>query len=1008
MIALHVSVLDGTPMLWSEGNTPGNLVELRLALHGIGISFTFSKNTTEELVAWLPCRGKEPLLSSSLIGDEPDKRRKESLQPFLITALRLDLNSLQELLLLSKKGNIPGSGVIFGNSIIWVRQVVSSALNLVSSQLFLPSIMLHNSVREARWVPFPDTEASIVLGKLAESMPPVCRSLSRTDTLPPEEARSSVLKKLLSSIVDIIVRCFYEKNSLLSGTQSESIHEAWLQALLSTQPQIVWDKVREIEDLGRQLTLWRRPIDVLESSPFTFCFRLAEPPETGKNRDLWQVIYQIQLKTDPSLILDAGDLWKPESTASQHIKSYADDSAEFILTALGQASALYPAVTDSLKKKNPAGFTLDAEGAYSFLSEYADLLRRAGFIVMLPSWWSGRGGFNRIGIKTKAKVPVMQGSGSCLTLDTMIACDYAAALGNDELDLDELKMLAALKAPLLKVRGQWTQLDQKELAAAVRYLEKKPNEKLSARHILTTALGAKRKEDGVLVRSIEVDGWLQDLLEKLSGHSQFEIRPQPDRLRGKLRPYQERGYSWLSFLREWGLGACLADDMGLGKTIQTLAMIQRERDLGEKRAVLLICPTSVVNNWRKEVQQFTPDLPILIHHGTDRLKAAKFRKAANESALVISSYSLLMRNIELFSEISWAGVVLDEAQNIKNSETKQSKAARSVKADYRIALTGTPVENHVGDLWALMDFLNPGFLGTQHFFRENFYTPIQWNGDSEASTRLKKLTGPFILRRMKTDSSIISDLPDKIEMKEYCTLTKEQASLYKAVVDELHEKIKSAEGIDRRGLVLALLLKLKQVCNHPAHFLGDNSAIINRSGKLQRLTELLDEIREAGEKTLVFTQFTQMGTIIQRYLQELFGEEVFFLHGGVSKKKRDQMIETFQQESHSPGIFILSLKAGGTGLNLTSANHVIHYDRWWNPAVENQATDRAFRIGQNKNVEVHKFITAGTLEERIDDMIDNKTTVAGKVLVTGEQWLTELSNNDLLNLIMLGQEASGE
>ena len=261
---------------------------------------------------------------------------------------------------------------------------------------------------------------------------------------------------------------------------------------------------------------------------------------------------------------------------------------------------------------------------------------------------------------------------------------------------------------------------------------------------------------------------------------------------------------------------------------------------------------------------------------------------------------------------------------------------------------------------------------------------------------------------MKTDSSIISDLPDKIEMKEYCTLTKEQASLYKAVVDELHEKIALAEGIDRRGLVLALLLKLKQVCNHPAHFLGDNSDIVNRSGKLQRLTELLDEIREAGEKTLIFTQFTQMGKIIQQYLQKLFGEEVFFLHGGISKKRRDQMIDTFQQESKSPGIFILSLKAGGTGLNLTTANHVIHYDRWWNPAVENQATDRAFRIGQNKNVEVHKFITAGTLEERIDDLIDKKTAVAGKVLGTGEQWLTELSNNDLRNLIMLGQEASGE
>jgi SNF2 family DNA or RNA helicase len=391
------------------------------------------------------------------------------------------------------------------------------------------------------------------------------------------------------------------------------------------------------------------------------------------------------------------------------------------------------------------------------------------------------------------------------------------------------------------------------------------------------------------------------------------------------------------------------------------------------------------------------------------MKTADFCKAASASALVISSYGLLQRDLEFLSKVPWAGIILDEAQNIKNPETKQSKAARTIRADYRIALTGTPVENHVGDLWALMDFLNPGFLGTQHFFKQNFYTPIQWYGDSEASARLKALTGPFILRRMKTDKSIISDLPEKIEMKEYCSLTKEQASLYKAVVDELQEKIESAEGIDRRGLVMALLVKLKQVCNHPAHFLGDNSAVEHRSGKVKRLTELLGDIREAGEKTLLFTQFTQMGTMLRQYLQDLYGEEVLFLHGGVTKKRRDEMVESFQKEGgSSPAIFILSLKAGGTGLNLTTANHVVHFDRWWNPAVENQATDRAFRIGQHKNVEVHKFITTGTLEERIDEMIEKKTTVAGQVLGTGEQWLTELSNNDLRNLIMLNQEAMEE
>ena len=683
-----------------------------------------------------------------------------------------------------------------------------------------------------------------------------------------------------------------------------------------------------------------------------------------------------------------------------------------MLTALGQASGLCPSVTQSLKKKNPGGFDLDTEGAYHFLLEYAELLKNAGFVVMLPSWWTSRRAINRIGIKTKVKLPSMQGSGSGLTLESMVACDYAAALGNAELDLQELKMLAELKAPLVKVRGQWTQIDYKERLSKPCIFLKKIQQVSFLHGISSQQHSVQRKRRMLsLFDQLQLRGGFRSCLISFRAKANLSCfrPPTPDHFQGTLRTWQERGFSWLSFLRKWGLGACLADDMGLGKTIQTLAMLQWERELGAKRPVLLICPTSVVNNWRKEAERFTPNLTVLIHHGVERMKTVDFRKSANVTALVISSYGLLQRDLEFLSKVSWAGIILDEAQNIKNPETKQSKAARTIKADYRIALTGTPVENHVGDLWALMDFLNPGFLGTQHFFRQNVYLPIQWYGDNEASARLKSLTGPCILRRMKTDKSIISDLPEKIEMKEYCTLTKEHASLYKAVVDEMQEKIESAEGIDRRGLVLALLIKLKQVCNHPAHFLGDNSSIEHRSGKIQRLTELLGDIREAGEKTLLFTQFTQMGTMLQRYLQDLYGEEVLFLHGAVPKKRRDEMVESFQQEgNNAPALFILSLKAGGTGLNLTGANHVVHFDRWWNPAVENQATDRAFRIGQHKNVEVHKFITAGTLEERIDEMIEKKTTVAGQVPGMGEQWLTELSNNDLRSLIMLSQDAMGE
>jgi SNF2 family DNA or RNA helicase len=505
----------------------------------------------------------------------------------------------------------------------------------------------------------------------------------------------------------------------------------------------------------------------------------------------------------------------------------------------------------------------------------------------------------------------------------------------------------------------------------------------------------------------------------LQGQASFEEIEPPPEFQGTLRPYQSRGYSWLAFLKRWGLGACLADDMGLGKTVQTLALLQqswdaqlassngrpavrkREKSAPHTRPTLLICPTSVVGNWHKEAARFTPELPVLVHHGLTRDKGAKFQKEAGKHALVISSYGLLHRDLETFQKLPWSGVILDEAQNIKNANTKQAQAARAIQADYRIALTGTPVENNVGDLWSLMEFLNPGFLGTQTTFKKSYFVPIQAHRDTQAAERLKRITGPFILRRLKTDSSIISDLPEKLEMKVFNTLTQEQASLYAAVVQEATEALEEAEGIQRKGLVLATLMKLKQVCNHPAQFLREKGPIPGRSGKLARLTEMLEEVLASGERALIFSQFTEMGELLKRHLEESFGREVLFLHGGTTKKQRDKMVERFQNGPNAPPIFLLSLKAGGTGLNLTGANHVFHFDRWWNPAVENQATDRAFRIGQTRNVQVHKFVCLGTLEERIDEMIEQKKEVAERVVGAGEGWLTELSTAELKDLFAL-------
>ena len=424
--------------------------------------------------------------------------------------------------------------------------------------------------------------------------------------------------------------------------------------------------------------------------------------------------------------------------------------------------------------------------------------------------------------------------------------------------------------------------------------------------------------------------------------------------------------------------------------------------------VLLVCPTSVVTNWDREAGRFAPKLRTMVHQGPGRLREAEFVKAAKQHDLILTSYALLRMDQETLQSINWYGVILDEAQNIKNPSAKQTQAARKLKAGFRFALTGTPVENRLGELWSIMQFLNPGYLGPLEKFRREFSIPIERFSDKEATSRLKQMVNPFILRRLKTDPRVIQDLPEKIEMKEYCNLSEEQASLYEAVVQDLLKEVAESDGMARRGLVLTMLTRLKQVCNHPAQFLKQTpeKTVLGvrtngRSGKLSRLEEMLEEMLSAGDRALVFTQFAEMGHLLSTYLPDALGCPVYYLHGGTPTAAREQMVRRFQEDESAPPIFILSLKAGGLGLNLTRASHVFHFDRWWNPAVEDQATDRAFRIGQTQNVQVHKFVTVGTLEERIDEMIESKKGLVQSVIGGGEEWITELSTDDLRELVAL-------
>ncbi|MGH9968124.1 MAG: DEAD/DEAH box helicase [Pyrinomonadaceae bacterium] len=984
----------------------------------------FADKDQNSLSVWLPTVGSVPLASSPLIATPPESTQSASLQPWAASSMLLQPGDAVELLCRCVDQELLAPGLIIGKDLTYWAAAMRLASGMVARQQFLPALARTGDSYRACWEPvFAGGDYERVL-KFAAAMPHQCRAASfdsaSDSASPPNVSSVSALSGFIGYTMDYLVRTgagtaaergpsAQPRSSQGAKFVHESIHDQWIEALSSNESVMKGERA-ELDRLALQIAEWRRPISISTATPFRLCFRLeepdgnADPTPAAANGASWKLRYLLQDVSDPSLLLPAEVAWKSRNAKSSLFKRRGFNAPEYLLSALGLAATLCSRIENSLRAPAPNSCELDSTEAHHFLSEQAWLLEQAGFTIFLPAWWTRKGPKLRLGARAVVKSPKLQG-GAGLSLDQIIDFDWQVSLGGEPISLAELQTLAKLKSPLVKYRGQWVQLNAEEIQEALGFWQKRSGGRASLGELVKMSLGAATAGDALAVESVIATGWIGDFLNQLEGRASYAEQPKPKGLRATLRPYQLRGYSWLSFLCTWGLGACLADDMGLGKTIQVLTLIQKEWEAGTRRPVLVICPTSVVGNWQKEAARFTPRLTVMVHHGIERRKGGAFQAAAERKAVVISSYSLLHRDLEALKEVQWGGVVLDEAQNVKNAETKQSKAARSLSSGYRLALTGTPVENNVGDLWSIMEFLNPGLLGSQSEFKRKFFLPIQTAGDLSASKQLRRLTGPFILRRLKTDKTIISDLPEKMEMKVFCTLTKEQASLYQAVVNEATETLAESEGMQRKGLVLATLSKLKQVCNHPAQFLKDNSALPNRSGKLARLTEMLEEIQEVGERALIFTQFREMGDIIRRHVQETFGREVLFLHGAVTKKGRDQMVERFQNDKDAPHLFILSLKAGGTGLNLTSANHVFHFDRWWNPAVENQATDRAFRIGQAKNVQVHKYLCVGTLEEKIDEMIERKKAIASSVVGAGEKWLTELSTEQLKELFTLSQEA---
>ena len=1000
MLLLQCGFANHRCVIWgertrTEADSPGRTTAKRPTRHpfaatseelSTALATTQTTAAPDSLLFWLPTVAGAPVPSSPLIGEA--REGKSELKLWLVPACVPRTDGV--LALLAGIGERPtlGPGVGVGVTLQYWSVALRFAAALVARERFLPDVVRQGKEWFARWAPAITGPDIARFDRLANAMPPACRALA--DEIRDRPA-TDVLREFVGLAVDQLVRgTTHEK----PRKQFDSIHDQWLHALKSATGAMGGSDT-EASQLAAQVREWRAPIAATDAAPFRLCFRLDEPAEDARAQT-WHIRYLLQAHDDPSLQLPAADVWAGKTRVVR------TDPKPILLAGLGQAANLSPDVESSLKAAAPTGFATTTAGAHRFLNETAFLLEQAGFGVLLPAWWTGHATKQKLEVTAKVKSPPMSGGGG-MSLEDLVEFRWAAAVGDDELTLAELEQLAKQKASLVRLRGKWVQVNADDIRAAIELLKKKPA-KLAARDAMKLALGVAPEGTPLPTRGASASGWVNDFLKELTTAQFAELEP-PAGLKATLRPYQVRGYSWLAFLRRWGLGACLADDMGLGKTVQTLALLLRDRENGEKKPVLLVCPMSVVGNWSREAARFAPDLPLLIHHGPNRAKTkAALKKGAAKVAVVLTSYGLLARDRELFEPMKWAGAILDEAQMVKNPNTKTAQAARAMTAEYRVALTGTPVENHVGDLWAIGQFLNPGLLGSAAAFRRDFFTPIQRHQDVEAMERLKKLTGPFLLRRLKTDPTVIRDLPAKIETTEFCTLTREQASLYAAVVNELDKDIAGAEGIQRKGMVLGALSKLKQVCNHPAQFLGDRSAIPNRSGKLTRLTEMLEELLDAGDKALVFTQFTEMGDIIRRHLQETFAREVLFLHGGTARKQRDAMVERFQS-ADGPPVFLLSLKAGGTGLNLTAATHVFHFDRWWNPAVETQATDRAFRIGQTRTVQVHAFVCSGTLEEKIDEMLTRKRGVAAQVVGTGEAMLTELGDDQLREVLALRPDA---
>ncbi len=973
--------------------------------------------------------------------------------------------------------SIPHRPTILGPTIDFYLAAARFTRHLLAQQRFVPALkQVISGELQGLWLPWlSDPWTAERVGLLVSGMPPAARAA--IDAL--DHQPWPVLEGFLTAVIDAECR-----RTMLSERMREAIderdpsgdgHVAWLSGLLA-DADAVPARGPQRNDMIRHVRNW---ISTLEergaSSVWRLLFRLSEPGDAVLMGDVddpeddcvWTLSFHLQSVESARIVVDAQDIWSLAANQVTIEGKRLENPQDLLLKELGRASRLYKKLEGALDDSEPASLELNTRQAYEFLREIKIILQEQGFAVQAPEWWdlpSARLGARlKLSSESLEVIQAQQGPGAVnsagarLGLGALVNYTWDISLGGLTLSLAEFEKLAAKRTPLVRINGRWVEIRPEDVKAAVKFIQENPGGQMRVGDAIRMAYDSDLSVTGIPIVGMEADGWVGAFFGSAAGveNQAMPVIEPPRGFHGSLRPYQQRGVSWLAFLERFGFGPCLADDMGLGKTIQLLALLAHEREAlkqvqgtqgptpegqqgppatpSPRSSVppsLLIVPMSVVGNWVHETKRFCPDLRILMHHGVDRLQGEAFKEAALNSDAVITTYSLAHRDRETLGQIHWHRIVLDEAQYVKNPSTKQSLAVRGLSSSTRIALTGTPVENRLSELWSILDFLNPGYLGSAHTFRKRFSVPVERYHDAHRGKQLKELVRPFLLRRLKSDPGVAADLPEKLETREFCHLTPEQAELYETTVRRMLAAVEAAEGIQRRGLVLSTLVKLKQICNHPAQMLKEGPlkdsakdaisrdldtdeppapegpVLATRSGKCVRMLELLDEVLAGGEQALIFTQFRQMGDLLSGMLRQELDRDVLFLHGGTPQGARVNMVDKFQK-GQVP-ILIVSLKAGGVGLNLTAATHVFHFDRWWNPAVENQATDRAHRIGQFRTVHVHKFVVRGTLEERIDAMIEQKTELAERIIGSGESWLTELSTDQLRDMLTLRKDAVGD